>query len=296
MSPKEYADRYLDLQVPVVQDDKVTRWQSIRLDQYVLVVKINPTVWDDNHSGNQAAFDNLLTKLWDHFGRANEKKTTLMVHFKGVNDAREHVEFTTWQDLWYYARKALVGKGSPEEAAITLQLADKFDLLKGGDLQTYCDTYLGLDCNGFVGNYLVHGLRGGAWDAEPPGTDYLANKQIDAIANAGAPVATVDDLVPASMYMVALVGDNGRVVPGGGMPAGHIFITNIGIGSDTEYVAGPNKKATIAWAMMASESTAGVGLITSPCQFVSEHHGIFSVKRQSHSELPPYNFRAFRVQ
>jgi hypothetical protein len=292
MSPKEYADRYLDIQVPAVQDDKVTRWQSVRLDQYVLVVTIDPATWDADHPNNAAARDAMLGKLRDHFSK---KGATLTVHFK-TGAAIIEPTFNNWGDLWYYARKAFVGKGSPEEAAITLQLADRFNLLKGADLQTYCDTYLGLDCNGFVGNYLVHGFRNGGWDTEPPGTDYLANKQIDAIVSAGAPVDKVDDLVSASMYLAALVGDNGRVVPGGGMPAGHLFITNTGIGSDTEYVSGPNKKATIAWAMLASESTVGVGLITSPCQFVSENNGIFSVKRQSHRELPPYRFKAFRVQ
>jgi hypothetical protein len=295
MSPKDYAARYLNLQVPVVQDDKVTRWQSVRLDQYVLVVKINPTTWDDDHPNNQAAFDKLLTKLWDHFGRANDKKATLMVHFQLAAGGRQHEEFTTWQDLWYYARKAFEGKCSPEEAAITLQLADRFGLLQGGDLQAYCDKYLGLDCNGFVGNYLVHGYRGGDWDAEPPGTDYLANKQINTIVRAGAPINKIDDLVAASMYMVALVDGNGNVVPGGGSPAGHIFITNIGVGIDTEYI-GRNNRATIAWSMLATESTGGVGLITSHCQFVSEDNGVFLVKRQSHPELPPYSFRAFRVQ
>jgi hypothetical protein len=292
MSPKEYAARYLDLQVPVIQDDKVVRWQSIRLDQYVLVVTIEPATWDANRPNNEAARDAMLSKLREYFAKNG---ATLTVHFKTGN-ATIAPTFNNWGDLWYYARKAFVGKGSPEEAAITLQLADKFNLLKGADLQTYCDTFLGLDCNGFVGNYLVHGFRKGEWDAEPPGTDYLANKQINAIVSAGAPVNTVDSLVPASMYMVALVGSDGRVVPGGGMPAGHLFITNTGIGTDTEYVATPNKKATIAWAMLASESTAGVGLITSPCQFVSEDHGILSVKQQSHPEMPPDRFRAFRVQ
>jgi hypothetical protein len=291
MSPKEYADRYLDLQVPVVRDEKVSRWQSIRLDQYVLVVKIDPTTWDADHPDNSAAQDAMLGKLMDHFAK---KGATLTVHFKTGNTIIEPT-FSKWSDLWYYARKAFSGKGSPEEAAITLHLADRFNLLKGADLQTYCDTYLGLDCNGFVGNYVVHGFRNGGWDAEPPGTDYIANRQIDAIVGAGVPVGKVDDLVPASMYMVALVGSNGRVVPGGGMPAGHIFITNPGIGTDTEYI-GNNKRATIAWAMLASESTAGVGLVTKPCQFVSESNGIFSVKRQSHPEMPPDRFRAFRLQ
>ncbi|HEY1376905.1 MAG TPA: hypothetical protein VGF55_08925, partial [Gemmataceae bacterium] len=229
MTPSQYAGRYQDLQVPIVVDDKVVRWESVWLGKYLLITQVKPkTVWDGNHANNSAAFDALLGKLWDHFGRNNDKKATLTAHFKDADGTTEHVEFNTWDDLWYYARKAIEGKCSPEEATITLQLADRFGLLKGLDLQGYCDKYLGLDCNGFVGNYLVHGLRGGDWDAEPPGTDYLANKLIPNIVRQDKPVNTVEELVPANMYTFAMVNDSGVVVPGGGEPAGHIFITNPG--------------------------------------------------------------------
>lgn len=60
-----------------------------------------------------------------------------------------------------------------------LQLADRFNLLAGSDLQSYGDNYLGLDCNGFVGNYLIHGHREGDWQkAEPVGTDGLGRRSM----------------------------------------------------------------------------------------------------------------------
>jgi hypothetical protein len=48
------------------------------------------------------------------------------------------------------------GKGSPEAIAQTLRLANVCGLVEGtrDALQRYCDKYIGLDCNGFVGNYL----------------------------------------------------------------------------------------------------------------------------------------------
>lgn len=47
------------------------------------------------------------------------------------------------------------GKGSPENIAQALRLALAFGLVTTGGLQKYCDDYIGLDCNGYVGNYLV---------------------------------------------------------------------------------------------------------------------------------------------
>jgi hypothetical protein len=287
----EYLKKYDSLDVPVVKDDKVTGWKPVKFGKYLLIVGHNPMTWDDNHRNNQAAFDGLLGKLWGYFGRANEKKATFTVHVKGTDGFTYHNDFDTWQELWFHARKAVEGKCSPEEAAITLQLADQFGLTKG-DLQAYCDTYLGIDCNGFVGNYLAHGYGSGKpWDADPPGTDYLANKTIDVIVSKLTPATT---LTPGVAYVFAMVGAGGKVIPGGGLPAGHIFITDPGLQWESDYVEA-GKKAKKVLTMLATESTGGVGLIVAPCQFVDQSDGVFTVKRLSHPGMAPLKFRAYRV-
>jgi hypothetical protein len=52
------------------------------------------------------------------------------------------------------------GKGSPEEIAIALHLVARYKLYDkiyasdpAAGVRDYCDKYIGLDCNGFVGNY-----------------------------------------------------------------------------------------------------------------------------------------------
>jgi hypothetical protein len=52
--------------------------------------------------------------------------------------------------------RAFTGKGTPEICARALRLAEAFGLVAPtvATMQTYCDNYVGLDCNGFVGNYL----------------------------------------------------------------------------------------------------------------------------------------------
>jgi hypothetical protein len=297
MTPMEYATRYLNIQVPAVKDDQVAGWQSVRLDRYVLITsrdEAGKVYWDSNHAGNQAAHDALLGKLMGHFAK---KGATLTVHVKEADGTRSHVEFDAWREVWYYARKALFGKGCPEDAAVTLQLAARFGLAPGGDLQAYCDKYLGLDCNGFVGNYLVHGLRGKDWDTgEPPWTANLADTTIDVIVRKnGTAVTTVDDLLPTGTYLLALVGASGRVIPQvENGTFGHILITQPGQKWESDYL--DDKKGSKVWTMYSVESTGGVGLVTAACQLVGvTADGIFTVKRRSHPLMAPLRFRAFRV-
>lgn len=55
-----------------------------------------------------------------------------------------------------------VGKGAPEHCQIVLQLARHWNILDGS-LQAYADRNMGLDCNGFVGNCIFHGMEGKPW-------------------------------------------------------------------------------------------------------------------------------------
>jgi hypothetical protein len=52
--------------------------------------------------------------------------------------------------------QAYIGKGTPEIIASALRYAEAFGLVAGNTaaMQKYCDAYIGLDCNGYVGNYL----------------------------------------------------------------------------------------------------------------------------------------------
>lgn len=296
MMPSEYRMCYQPLQVPVVVDEKVQRWKDVRLEKYVLIIKNNPTTWDSNHPDNQAAHDGMLGKLWEHF---KKKGATLTVHVKPVSGGVDHSEFDTWQEVWYYARKAFFGKGCPEEVQITLQLAERFGLLKGGTVQDYCDKYLGLDCNGFVGNYLAHGLRKEDWQlTAPKGENYLANTTIGVIMRAnGTAVTTLEDLQPASIYMLGLVGPSGRIIEQiEGNSFGHIVVTQPPMKWETSYKEGTTTRQVPT--MMAVESTGGgVGLCERGAQFISvTADGIFTVKRFSHPNDPPARFRVYRVK
>ena len=53
-------------------------------------------------------------------------------------------------------RRSFVGKGSPEDLAYTLRLILRFKMAEAttASLQKFCDNYLGLDCSGFVTNFI----------------------------------------------------------------------------------------------------------------------------------------------
>jgi hypothetical protein len=203
------------------------------------------------------------------------------------------------------------GKGSPEEIAAALYLVSKYKLYDkkfasdpAAGVWDYSDRYIGLDCNGFVGNYLSRGRPEKAWDADPPGTAYLANTDIANIISrtcAQRPVATADEIVPVNTYVMAMTDANGRVIarfgPNGSV--GHIFITLPGYRAEAIYPFDgkfPYEKRAKVPTLQAAESTGGVGLTLNKCQIVSATpDGVFMVKRYSHPMMPPLPFRAFRV-
>lgn len=66
-------------------------------------------------------------------------------------------------DAWFKANKehiltAAMGKGAPQDYELALEWAvrsRKIPLVTQATLQTFCDEHLGIDCSGFVTNYLV---------------------------------------------------------------------------------------------------------------------------------------------
>ncbi len=66
-------------------------------------------------------------------------------------------------DTWFRAnndgiRTAAMGKGSPRDYELALEWALRSGKIKErtrAGIQAYCDTHLGIDCSGFVTNYLI---------------------------------------------------------------------------------------------------------------------------------------------
>ena len=163
--------------------------------------------------------------------------------------------FTEWAAM---ARYTFKGKGAPEHCQLILQLANHWGILEGS-MQTYADKYLGLDCNGFVGNYVWH-----VWaPTQKPWTN-LGVGNHDKGPDCGISgyldpprryVADWDDLDPARSYILGRVNTaTNQVIDGGGTTLdriGHVVITEPGA-MMTKTINGVETKG-----LRAIESTGG---------------------------------------
>ena len=141
---------------------------------------------------------------------------------------------TTENDqLWALLRYPYVGKGSPESIQVALQLAavdlpESPPMVLPEDFQSYCDRWFGVDCNGFVGNYLRHVYGGVSWSDVNLSSDASeANDLISTIWDKfeGVERAQLDEVDASELNLLVMTDGNGEVVPGGKPPYGHIMIS-----------------------------------------------------------------------
>lgn len=177
-----------------------------------------------------------------------------------------------------FAVYCFLGKGAPEHCQIVLQLADHWGLAPQG-LQAYADSALGLDCNGFVGNYIWHGKKRNPWSKggfrDLKGPDSL----ISHFFTGSTFVSRWEDINPSTTYLLGMVNGAGQIVPGGGGPktAGHIMITEPGKSSNGHF-------DTYSPRLWVVESTAGAirpGLTEGwyECLDYDKKTGVFTLER-----------------
>jgi hypothetical protein len=127
------------------------------------------------------------------------------------------------------ARYVFKGKGAPEHCQIVLQLVAHWGLASKG-LQAYADRALGLDCNGFVGNYLWHGKNSVGWSYLAVGKHVVGpDASIDGFFDHRKAVRKLEEIDASKSYILGKVGPTGQVIPGGNAAtAGHIVVTEPG--------------------------------------------------------------------
>ncbi len=155
----------------------------------------------------------------------------------------EFPDFSTSEknQLWALIRYPYVGKGSPEAIQVALQLAaadlpGSPPMIRPEDFQNYCDRWFGVDCNGFVGNYLRHVVQGVHWSDVSASTDAVeSNDLISTIWSKfhGIERRSVGEIDPCELNLLVMTDEAGAIVPGGKPPHGHIMISV------------PNESATI---------------------------------------------------
>lgn len=104
-----------------------------------------------------------MTRLGSH--PVQLRKYFMMDWSDGTEERRDYNEVSrgSKNDAWFQTNKerirtAAMGKGAPEDYQLALEWAvrsGKIPTVTQATLQTYCDDHLGIDCSGFVTNYLV---------------------------------------------------------------------------------------------------------------------------------------------
>jgi hypothetical protein len=207
--------------------------------QLIAVVDLNEYVLlkPGNDSHLDARYE-LLTKMQHDFAKKKSVSVTVMT----IDGGSETKTFTSMTpELSELVRYPFVGKGSPEAAQVALQLASFYGLTK--DFQTYCDTNLGLDCNGFVGNYLRRVVNREDWNEAENKNGIGPNALIDSIMRLlpGTFVTKIEDIKATNTYVIALAHENGKIVTEhSGKKYGHIGISDFTKGSPTPLVKPPS--------------------------------------------------------
>jgi len=232
MTPMQYADNYWKLQVAIVDDatEKVKEWVTVRVDSYRL-------------GADEKAMNDFMSKVRPRLDQKDGKKKvseSLTVFVKTTQGTEDRKVYADRFALAENAKDPFYGKGCPEEVQVTLQLALRLGVIQakpGGSvqeaIQAYCSTdHVGLDCNGFIGNYIRHGLQGAPWHIDPKGSSSIeANSTINSIMTHCTPISSVEDIVraPNRSYVLALVDvHSGRIRDHADSPVGHIMISEGG--------------------------------------------------------------------
>jgi hypothetical protein len=215
-TPLEYANQYKSLTVGFSDGPVI-----ISIDQYLtgrVGTKANPvTPWNDEA-------DHLIDACAGDFYKQKAKdpayQLTVTVNGKPASIDNENL----LRRILHYAFE---GKGSPEDCQVGAQLAVLQGRTTKANLQNYCNQNMGLDCNGFVGNYLWYIKGKGSWPDKMPLQDQGSNEEInDILLKETSPLTDVDLITPSKTYVFGLLDPSNKyIVAREGAEHAHVVIS-----------------------------------------------------------------------
>jgi hypothetical protein len=214
MSPAEYADVYRNL--PVGFDDGPVK---VTIERY--------------HLGKPDAEGGQLVQTVKEYIQAHTKKDPAFTLDLIVDGDTVSM---TYDQVKVHVIAPFFGKGSPEDCQVAAQLAVLVKRTTKENLARYCDQHMGLDCNGFVGNYLFHVRNKNVWPKIAADKELGPSSLMDQFVAAGQPVKDVKTINPANLHLFIEVDAAFRVIPGGSGGVGHITITEPNKYTPTSFV------------------------------------------------------------
>ncbi|MBV6434259.1 MAG: hypothetical protein IANPNBLG_04504 [Bryobacteraceae bacterium] len=291
MTPLEYAEKYRNLEVYVIPLDEAGSgdgptipagaWKRTRVASYRL--------------GDSAYRERFFDSIRKHIG-----KEGLAVMVKTTDGTTSTAIFLTRDEVWQHFRHPFVGKGTPEQVQLAIQLTYRF--YKTGAVFSDLDrftaaSFLGLDCNGFAGNYIQrgHGTSAGLWSKPGNYADPGPNSSMSTLMRlpGNQVLAAMEEILAGTqdIYILAmcdpssgLITERNKTTTVEGKEEtshGHIMLTEPG----TVEAAGSEIKVKVV------ESTGGKGLVDSEYRILKvakardrPKEGIFRVFRGSKGE------------
>jgi hypothetical protein len=247
MTPLEFAQRYLKLNV-------YTFPQELSPNPSTPPSVIPPVGWNelcvDSYRLGASTWDN---KFWDE-NIVSHFKQPVTVRVKTIDGEIVDHTFTTAKEARRHFHPPFVGKGSPEQAQIAIQLVYRFRPVSTTLEQFAARGFIGLDCNGFIGNYVQRVVQKKSWLAanvdEDPGPTTLIG---DLLRTCALPVKDMDQLDADGIYLFGMCGEDGVIRdPSKEAPTnfGHIMITEPGTYGSTR----AGQRITVVEATAAGES------------------------------------------
>lgn len=271
MDPMYYARKYRELEIPIINsDNEVVSYEKVDFNKYRMHQGWGqkPQVFPPGQMEFVNAVNTYASGLYKQGKR-------LQVMVRNIWDAAIVLTPDNYRDSLYNsiitrAVQAFSGKGSPEDVQLTLQLAARCGVANKG-LQKYCDekvdnySRLGLDCNGFVGNYLCYKDSAFSWhfstiDAKPSIHGNMGIKTICDLLRA-KPVSNEKEMYTPRNYVLGMVDNTGTVIDGGWSTVGHVMITQAHHWGYSPIPAAPKEYSGKHYlSYLGVEATPGVGL------------------------------------
>jgi len=230
-TPADYAARYEKLMIPSL-DGGADLATNIAVDHYLMTVRTGG--YDERTRVEQKILKDLSIR------RKTDKAAKIVIRVTTPDGVQER-SFNSLNhndkndQLWKLISYPYVGKGSPEGVQALLQLLavelpGNSAMVKPANFQAYCDKWLGVDCNGLVGNYLRHVYGGIDWaDFTTTKSGLDPNTDIKTIWDAfdGVERTSAADINFRELNLLVMVEDStGKIKPGGpSKPPGHIMIS-----------------------------------------------------------------------
>ncbi|HEX6279707.1 MAG TPA: hypothetical protein VFZ49_06775 [Pyrinomonadaceae bacterium] len=219
MGPMEYARKYWNLEFPILNDNnEIVGFDRVRFAKYRLH---NGAGKDAKEPPGLSDFRSAVVNYAYGFfkqGRSLEMKVKNVwgdVYHMGAKTSKE------FQPFLVRAVQAFYGKGSPEDVQLTLQLAVRCGVITNG-VQQYCDhqvdkyARLGLDCNGFVGNYLRYRNSVTKWNYYDKNSRNSINGETmirDMCTSLGTKmIGNTDEMSVPQVHVLGRVDSNGTVI------------------------------------------------------------------------------------